>query len=108
MDDLNRQLVLHECVGGLEYAAESEEPQQTLPGSDWQHCVVGCVLQERPINFNTFKTIMANIWRPRKSVNVKELGKMYSYFSFFMIKMCIMFLRMAHGIINNILYYFGS
>uniref|UniRef100_A0A2C9V801 CCHC-type domain-containing protein n=1 Tax=Manihot esculenta TaxID=3983 RepID=A0A2C9V801_MANES len=47
------------------------------------YCLVGRILTERPINFNSFQHVLALAWKPTKGVHVKEMRNNVFLFQFF-------------------------
>lgn len=46
-------------------------------------CLVGRFLHDRPIKFNNMKVRLAEVWRPVKSMSVKEASQGLHLFKFF-------------------------
>ena len=83
-------LIIEELIGGLSLAKDEdggmdlrldEEVLQTQI-EKFDLCV-GRFLTDRTINFMAMRNRLANIWRPGKGVNIKELGNGYYLFQFY-------------------------
>lgn len=79
LEDLYTKLTLEDEKLGVELQDDGA-PQVN---ADYQYCLVGRLLTDRPIHFVSMRNTMASIWRPNKGVCIKDLGAGTYVFQFF-------------------------
>ncbi|GAU47810.1 hypothetical protein TSUD_404150 [Trifolium subterraneum] len=79
MDDINMENLNINEEEALNFDLEENSDEQ----HDVNLCLVGRFIHDRPIKFNSIKTRMADVWRPVKSMVVKEATQGLYLFKFF-------------------------
>uniref|UniRef100_A0A199UAY2 CCHC-type domain-containing protein n=1 Tax=Manihot esculenta TaxID=3983 RepID=A0A199UAY2_MANES len=83
VEEIYGRLHIREEEDRLDYAEESATGDKSSSVHFQRYCLVGRVLTERPINFNSFQHVLALAWKPTKGVHVKEMGNNVFLFQFF-------------------------
>ncbi|XVF44778.1 hypothetical protein PTKIN_Ptkin02bG0151200 [Pterospermum kingtungense] len=66
--------------GDLDLLVDDNEARQQF--ERFALCLVGRLLTDRTVNFNSIQNRMADVWRPRKGVTVKDIGDGLFLFQF--------------------------
>lgn len=64
---------------------------------DFEFCLVGCFLTATSINFQSMKTVFANLWHPLGGVTITDIGERDIYFNFIVKSIKQALLRGHHG-----------
>ncbi|KAK6144379.1 hypothetical protein DH2020_021199 [Rehmannia glutinosa] len=60
-----------------------DEDEEHQINQDFSLCLIGRFLTEKGINTFVMKNRLANIWRPSKGINIKEIGAQHYLFRFY-------------------------
>ncbi|KAK6143054.1 hypothetical protein DH2020_023402 [Rehmannia glutinosa] len=60
-----------------------EEGENESTKEDFELCLLGHFLTDRSINFLIMKNRLANVWRPNRRINIREIGNQRFLFRFF-------------------------
>lgn len=78
LDEMYANLVLEDEEEDGVFIANEE-----LPVKEQSFVLIGRFLMERNINFNAMQNVMASLWRPKKGMEIHELGEQRFSFVFF-------------------------